>query len=93
MLLAELMRIKAEGDYNAIKALVDRYGVHFDPKLRDQVVARYAKLGLPIYWAGINPQLTPQFAGGNVTKVTMTYPRDYMRQQLSYSAANSAPMR
>lgn len=79
LLLAELMRIKAEGDYNAIKALVDRYGVHFDPKLRDQVVARYAKLGLPIYWAGINPQLTPQFAGGNVTKVTMTYPRDYMR--------------
>ena len=44
MLLSELMRIKAEGDYAAIKALVDKYGVHFDPKLRDQVVARYAKL-------------------------------------------------
>lgn len=41
MLLAELMRIKAEGDYEAIKALVDRYGSHFDPALRDQVVARY----------------------------------------------------
>src|SRR5207248_8579244 len=40
LLLAELMRIKAEGDYAAIKALVDKYGVHFDPKLRDQVVAR-----------------------------------------------------
>ena len=45
MLLAELMRIKAEGDYDAIKALVDQYGVHFDPTLRDQVVARYKKLG------------------------------------------------
>ena len=40
-LLAELMRIKAEGDYTAIKTLVDTYGVRFDPKLRDQVVARY----------------------------------------------------
>jgi len=55
MLLAELMRIKAEGDYDAIKALVNRYGVHFDPALRDQVVARYKKLNLPTYWAGIIP--------------------------------------
>ncbi len=86
MLLAELMRIKAEGDYDAIKALVDRYGVHFDPKLRDQVVSRYAKLNIPTYWAGINPQLTATFgADGRVSGVTMTYPRDYMRQQLSYS--------
>jgi dipeptidyl-peptidase-3 len=83
MLLAELMRIKAEGDYNAIKALVDRYGVHFDPKLRDQVVSRYAKLNIPTYWAGINPQLS--LTGG---KVTMSYPRDYMRQQLGYAAEN-----
>ena len=86
MLLAELMRIKAEGDYAAIKALVDRYGVHFDPKLRDQVVARYARLGLPTYWAGINPQLTAEFAqDGSVAKVTMSYPRDYVRQQLAYA--------
>jgi dipeptidyl-peptidase-3 len=76
-LLAELMRIKAEGDYNAIKALVDKYGVRFDPKLRDQVVARYKQLNLPVYWAGINPELTPKFDGnGNVSSVAMTYPRD-----------------
>ena len=56
-LLAELMRIKAEGDYDAIKALIDKYGVHFDPALRDQVVARYRKLDIPTYWAGINPEL------------------------------------
>jgi len=89
MLLAELMRIKAEGDYDAIKALVDRYGVHFDPKLRDQVVTRYAKLDIPTYWAGINPQLIADFTpDGAVAKVTMSYPRDYARQQLAYVFEN-----
>jgi dipeptidyl-peptidase-3 len=87
MLLAELMRIKAEGDYDAIKALIDRYGVRFDPKLRDEVVARYKRLNLPTYWAGINPELVPTFgAGGKVTNVTISYPRDYARQRLSYGA-------
>ena len=87
MLVAELMRIKAEGDYDAIKSLIDRYGVHFDPKLRDEVVARYKKLNLPTYWAGINPDLVPTVgAGGKVTSVAINYPRDYMRQKLSYSA-------
>jgi len=87
MLLAELMRIKAEGDYDAIKALIDRYGVRFDPKLRDEVVARYKRLDLPTYWAGINPELVPTFgAGGEVTNVTINYPRDYARQRLSYGA-------
>ena len=87
MLLAELMRIKAEGDYNAIKALMDQYGVHFDPKLRDQVVARYKALNLPTYTVGINPDLTATFdPKGEVTKVTISYPRDYVKQQLEYSA-------
>ncbi len=81
MLLAELMRIKAEGDYAAIKALVDRYGVHFDPKLRDQVVARYQKLNLPGYWCGVNADL--QSVGG---KVSMSYPHDFVTQQLGYAA-------
>jgi dipeptidyl-peptidase-3 len=90
MLLAELMRIKAEGDYDAIKALTEKYGVHFDPKLRDQVVERYRKLNLPTYFAGINADLTAQFDGaGKVTKVEIQYPRDYVKQQLSYSAASS----
>jgi dipeptidyl-peptidase-3 len=87
MLLAELMRIKAEGDYDAGKALVDKYGVHFDPKLRDEVVARYKKLNLPTYWTGINPELTATFgASGAVTRVEMSYPRDFMRQRLGYSS-------
>ncbi|MGH9663581.1 MAG: dipeptidyl-peptidase 3 family protein, partial [Bryobacteraceae bacterium] len=88
MLLKELMRIKAEGDYSAIKALIDRYGVHFDPKLRDQVVARYRKLNLPTYWAGINPELKAAFgANGAITKVNILYPRDVVHQYLRYAGA------
>jgi dipeptidyl-peptidase-3 len=86
-LLAELMRIKAEGDYAAIKALVDQYGVHFDPKLRDQVVARYRRLNVPSYWAGINSDLTPTLdPSGQVTGVRISYPRDFVKQQLGYAA-------
>ncbi|HJZ73563.1 MAG TPA: hypothetical protein VKE51_17595 [Vicinamibacterales bacterium] len=87
MLLAELMRIKAEGDYAAIKALIDRYGVHFDPKLRDQVVERYGLLNLPTYWAGVNPELTAEIdAQGNAAHVTISYPRDAVKQYLHYGA-------
>jgi dipeptidyl-peptidase-3 len=86
-LLAELMRIKAEGDYAAAKALVDKYGVHFDPKLRDQVVARFNRLELPTYWAGINPELNAKWGpDGKVAKVIISYPRDVVRQQLGYAA-------
>ena len=87
MLLSELMRIKAEGDYNAIKALVDKYGVRFDPALRDQVVARYKALDLPTYSAGINPVLTAQLdAKGDVTSVRIEYSRDAVRQYLAYGS-------
>jgi len=86
-LLSELMRIKAEGDYDAVKALVDKYAVHFDPAVRDQVVARYKRLDLPTYWAGVNPELTAQLgANGSVTKVAITYPRDAVKQYLAYGA-------
>jgi dipeptidyl-peptidase-3 len=86
-LLAELMRIKAEGDYDAIKALVEKYGVHFDPAVRDQVAARYQKLNLPNYWAGINPELKASIdAQGKASTVEISYPRDYVKQQLGYSA-------
>lgn len=87
MLLAELMRIKAEGDYNAIKALIEKYAVHFDPALRDQVIARYKKLNIPTYWAGINPDLGATFdSAGKISNVSISYPRDFVKQQLSYSA-------
>jgi len=87
MLLAELMRIKAEGDYDAIKALVNKYGVHFDPAIRDEVVARYRRLGLPTNWAGMNSQLTAQFgANKEIQRVEISYPRDPAQQYLNYAA-------
>ena len=85
-LLAELMRIKAEGDYAAIKALVDKYGVHFEPALRDQVMARYSKLNVPTYWAGVNSDLNAKVNQGAVTSVSVSYPRDFVKQQLGYAA-------
>jgi dipeptidyl-peptidase III len=85
MLLRELMRIKAEGDYAAVKTLVDQYGVHFDPTLRDEVVARYKQLNLPTYWAGVNTELTADFDGqGKVKSVRIAYPRDAVKQYLAY---------
>jgi dipeptidyl-peptidase-3 len=85
-LLAELMRIKAEGDYDAIKTLIDKYGVHFDPAQRDEVMARYKKLDIPTYWTGINPELNATFdSNKKLTNVEISYPRDYVKQQLGYS--------
>ena len=87
MLLTELMRIKAEGDYDAIKSLVDKYAVHFDPELRDQVVARYRKLNVPTYWAGINSKLTARMtAEGHVQDVEISYPSDAVEQYLAYGS-------
>ncbi len=86
MLLRELMRIKAEGDYAAIKALVDKYAVHFDPALRDEVVARYQKLDLPTNWAGINADLMARFGkDGEIEKVEISYPHDPASQYLRYA--------
>jgi dipeptidyl-peptidase-3 len=87
MLLAELMRIKAEGDYEAIRKLIDRYGVHFNPTLRDEVVARYQKLNLPTYFTGIYSDIAPtKDAAGEVTGLQLSYPRDIVKQQLAWSA-------
>lgn len=88
-LLAELMRIKGEGDYDAIKALVDKYAVKLDPAVRDDVVARYKQLDLPTYFSGVYADLTPVTgAGAKVTDVTVTYPRDFLAQQLAFARAN-----
>ena len=94
LLLAELMRIKAEGDYPAIKALVDRYAVHFDTALRDQIVARYRKLNLPTYWAGLNAELTARWGkNARIEKVEIRYPRDPVRQYLHYAAMYNPGLR
>jgi len=86
MLLAELMRIKAEGDYQAAQALITKYGIHFSTVWRDQVIARYKTLDLPTYWVGINPELDlKNDASGKPMDVEISYPRDIVKQQLRYS--------
>jgi dipeptidyl-peptidase-3 len=83
MLLAELMRIKAEGDYDAAKALISKYGIHFNLEWRDQAVQRYKGLDLPTFWCGINPDLVPGNSG-KPGDVKIVYPRDMVKQQLRY---------
>ena len=85
-LLAEVQRIKSEGDYAAAKKLFETHGVHFDAKLRDQVVARVDKLNLPSYSGFVMPKLTPVYgADGAITDVTISYPQDLTKQMLEYS--------
>ena len=90
-LLAEVQRIKSNGDYPAAKELFERYGIYFDPKLRDEIVTRVDKLKLPSYTAFVQPKLEPvRSADGAVRDVTITYPQDFTRQMLEYSAATKA---
>ena len=86
-LLAEVQRIKAEGDYPAAKQLFETYGVHFDPKLRDEVVSRVVKLNLPSYTGFVMPKLAPaRNSAGDITDVNISYPEDLTIQMLEYSA-------
>src|SRR5471030_517468 len=87
-LLAEVQRIKGEGDYAAALALVDTYGVHFDPALRDEVVARVDRLQLPSYTGFVMPRLeTVTDASGEIVDVKISSPLDLSSQMLEYSAA------
>jgi dipeptidyl-peptidase-3 len=75
-LLAEVQRIKSEGDYAAAKQLFETYGIHFDPKLRDEVVARVDKLNLASYSGFVMPKLEAVTgADGAVTDVKISSPR------------------
>jgi dipeptidyl-peptidase-3 len=85
-LLAEVQRINAEVDYEAARALFDAYGVHFDPALRDEVVARVDHLNMPSYTGFVQPRLEPVISGdGRITDVRMSYPLDLTTQMLEYS--------
>jgi dipeptidyl-peptidase-3 len=93
-LLSEVQRIKSEGNYAAAKKLFETYGVHFDPKLRDEVVARVDKLNLPSYSGFVMPKLTPVTgADGAITDVTISYPLDLKTQMLEYSASSPVTFR
>jgi dipeptidyl-peptidase-3 len=86
-LLAEVQRIKAEGDYDAARALFDTYGVHFDASLRDEVVQRVDRLNLPSYTGFVMPKLEAITGpGGDITDVRISYPQDLRAQMLDYSA-------
>ncbi len=86
-LLAEVQRIKSVGDYQAAKELFEQYGVHFDPDLRDEIVARVAALHLPSYTGFVMPRLTPLRASdGSIADVEISYPLDLTTQMLEYSA-------
>jgi dipeptidyl-peptidase-3 len=87
-LLADVQRIKSEGDAAAAAKLFDTYGIHFDAKLRDEIVARVDKLNLPSYSGFVMPKLTPVTAAdGSITDVTISYPLDLQKQMLEYSGA------
>ena len=85
-LLAAVQRIKAEGDYDAAKALFDTYGVHFDPALRDEIVERVDRLKMPSYTGFVQPRLEAvRDAAGAITAVHISYPLDLTAQMLEYS--------
>ena len=86
-LLAEIQRIKSEGDYEAARQLVERYAVKVDPVLHEEVLQRYRRLNLAPYKGFINPQLLPVFgADGQITDVQVYYGEGYAHQMLRYSA-------
>ncbi|HEY6361851.1 MAG TPA: hypothetical protein VIX63_12140 [Vicinamibacterales bacterium] len=85
-LLAEVQRIKSTGDAAAAARLFDTHGVHFDPKLRDEVVKRVDALNLPSYTGFVMPELTPVTdANGTITDVRISYPMDLTAQMLEWS--------
>jgi dipeptidyl-peptidase-3 len=87
-LLGEVQRIKAQGDYAAAKQLFETHGVHFDPALRDEVVARVERLQLPSYTGFVMPKLQATTGeNGAISDIGISYPRDFTRQMLEYSAA------
>jgi dipeptidyl-peptidase-3 len=86
-LLADVQRIKSEGDYTSARQLFETYGVHFDAALRDEIVARVDRLKLPSYTGFVMPQLDPiRSAQGDIVDVAISYPCDFQGQMLHYSA-------
>lgn len=85
-LLAEIQRIKSEGDYEAGRDLVETYAVKVDPKLHQEVLDRYATLDIAPYRGFVNPVYTPvKDRQGNIIDVTISYDEEYMPQMLRYS--------
>jgi len=85
-LLAEIQRIKSEGDYAAAKKLFETYGIHFEAPLRDEIVKRVDSLNLPSYSGFVMPRLAAVKGGdGAITDVQISYPMDLTTQMLEYA--------
>lgn len=83
-LLAEIQRIKSEGDYEAGKALIERYAIHIDPALHKEVRERYASLGLKPYGGFVNPEIVPVIENGETVDYRVEYTDDFLGQMLEY---------
>ncbi|MDE7412296.1 MAG: dipeptidyl peptidase 3 [Muribaculaceae bacterium] len=85
-LLAEIQRIKSEGDYKAGNDLIQKYAVKVDPKIHKEVLDRFSKLDIPPYRGFINPVYTPEYdTAGEITDITISYPENYADQMLRLS--------
>ncbi|MDY3683584.1 MAG: dihydrofolate reductase, partial [Sodaliphilus sp.] len=85
-LLAEIQRIKSEGDFEAGRDLVETYGVKVDPAIHKEILARYEKLNIAPYKGFVNPVYTlVKDNNGNITDVKISYEEGYIQQMLRYS--------
>ena len=90
-LLAEIQRIKSEGDFDAARELVEEYAIKIEPQLHKEIRERYQKLNLAPYKGFVNPLLTPVFdSSNNIIDVKVEYNESYTQQMLRYSQTYSA---
>ncbi len=85
-LLAEIQRIKSEGDFEAGRSLVETYGVQVDPELHKEVLERSASLNIAPFGGFINPRLVPVMEGENISDIKVEYPDNFTNQMLEYSS-------
>ena len=85
--LGEIQRIKSEGDFNAARALVEKYAVHIDSQLHREILERYEKLGIAPYKGFLNPWMKPEYdENGNIVNIKLDYTESYVHQMMRYSS-------
>lgn len=85
--LGEIQRIKSEGDFNAARALVEKYAVHIDYQLHREILERYEKLGIAPYKGFLNPWMKPEYdENGNIVDIKLDYTESYAHQMMRYSS-------
>ena len=85
--LREIQRVKSEGDFNAARALVEKYAVHIDSQLHREILERYEKLGIAPYKGFLNPWMKPEYnENGNIVDIKLDYTESYAHQMMRYSS-------